>query len=758
MSKKGGQKTGPESGASNGKLVAKTANAWNRPLKAKTPGPPPGLGPDKSRAQKPKSNGAEVSNVVRERLLHLSLTLVGQKVTVTHTNGAVLEGVFHTFTPFPNLAPDMKNKYVLKMVKTVKQPTSGDKFFEDGGTVIVPVEDVISLYAKNVSLDRPLANGGPGFASSTPNNDVITDTQISGSKLDKDRKLVSAGSAWTAGAENGPMEGLSGLEDKGGMTRKGFGTARPTGLGKSIGEWDQFKANEELFNVQASYDENLYTTALDLSQIDAKKRAEAERIAKEIENTASTNIHIAEERGQAIETDFDEEDRYSGVLTKDGKQRHEAATEAKTLPKKMNYAAAAAKADAGKKSTPPGLTKSDKPVTTAAPVAPEASKKETKATEEPKEVAPAPKEAEPAKKEEKASEADAPQKEESKEQNSEDSKQEANEETKEKVKSKLNANAKAFTFNPSAKSFTPSFGGGNTFSAPVPQPQQVDPQAQMHAHPGMRPPHYMHPGPMGQPGMMPMMNPQFQGMGYPSQYQGVDPNMGQMQAPPQQQHSEQGGAPVPPPIASSDSSAAAGNAQSSVSGDDENASQQQQEDDSSQHTAPQQLQQGQQMGMPYNVPPPGAYFGAGGMPMHPRGPGYPPQFTGGPQQMGVGPGGRYPMYPMQPGGMPPNMHMHGPGGAPYYPGPGGPVPYPPAAYGGGHGMMEDGDPNFRGRGGRGPGGRGGRGRGGRGRGGRGRGQYNNNFSGGNGNNNSGRNTPQQSQSPENAGQSGGDGK
>ena len=71
------------------------------------------------------------------------------------------------------------------------------------------------------------------------------------------------------------------------------------------------------------------------------------------------------------------------------------------------------------------------------------------------------------------------------------------ESAKEKPKSKLNANAKTFTFNPSAKSFTP--GGGSNFAPPAAQPQHVDPNAQMHAPP-MQPPHYMHPGPMGQPG------------------------------------------------------------------------------------------------------------------------------------------------------------------------------------------------------------------------------------------------------------------
>ena len=54
------------------------------------------------------------------------------------------------------------------------------------------------------------------------------------------------------------------------------------------------------------------------------------------------------------ETDYDEEDRYSGVLTKDGKQRHEETEKtASSAPKKvMNYAAAAAKADGGKKTSP----------------------------------------------------------------------------------------------------------------------------------------------------------------------------------------------------------------------------------------------------------------------------------------------------------------------------------------------------------------------------------------------------------------------
>ncbi|CAJ1930519.1 unnamed protein product [Cylindrotheca closterium] len=699
MSKKGGQKPGPEQ--PNGKPAAKAspANAWNRPLKARAPGPPPGMGPP----SKPNTQGSkdiEVSGVLRDRLLHLALSMVGQKVVLALTNGSVMEGVFHTFTPYPNLKPELKNKYALKSIRVTKPPTNGEKPIEDGSTVVIPVERVVYLHAKNVSLDRPAANGGPGGPNA--NNGVMTDTQISGSNSDKNRELVSAGSAWTTGGKGGGDLGSSLDDNKGGMTRAAFGSARPAategGLKGAIGQWDQFKANEELFNVQATYDENLYTTQLDKSQIDKKKLAEAERIAKEIEGSTSTNIHIAEERGHAVETDFDEEDRYSGVLTKDGKQRHDAT---KAAAPKMNYAAAAAKAEPAKKALPPGLAKAEKPSDEKAKA--ESTSADAPAAADKKKVAPAKEkgakveEGKPVKTEEEIGKTEAAKKEESKDA----------EAGKDKPKSKLNANAKSFTFNPSAKSFTP------TFTAPAAQPQPAaDPNAQMHAPP-MQPPHYMHPGPMGQPGMMPMMNPQFQGMHYAPQYQSMDPQMAPMQ-PPQPQHAE------PAPAGEEAGAAPAGTAES------ESGSQQQQADDAS-HASQQSQPQQQFQQMQYNVPPPGAYYGAGQMQMHPRGPQYPAQFVGNhPQQMQVVPGGArgYPVYPMQPGAMPPNMqHMRGPNGNPYYGGPGG----PPVPYGGGgnygqHGMMEDGDPNFRGRvGGRG-GGRGGRGRrNGRGR---GRGGYN----------------------------------
>lgn len=64
-----------------------------------------------------------------------------------------------------------------------------------------------------------------------------------------------------------------------------FGT---TG-GTSTTSWDQFTANEQLFGVKASFDEDVYTTKLDRSAPDYKERErEAQRIANEILGVCET--------------------------------------------------------------------------------------------------------------------------------------------------------------------------------------------------------------------------------------------------------------------------------------------------------------------------------------------------------------------------------------------------------------------------------------------------------------------------------------
>ena len=71
--------------------------------------------------------------------------------------------------------------------------------------------------------------------------------------------------------------------------------------------WDQFEANERLYGVKTDYDEAMYTTSIDRSHPSYRQRAAAaEKKAREIEASASSNVHRA-----ALENELDEEERYS---------------------------------------------------------------------------------------------------------------------------------------------------------------------------------------------------------------------------------------------------------------------------------------------------------------------------------------------------------------------------------------------------------------------------------------------------------------
>jgi PAB1-binding protein PBP1 len=81
------------------------------------------------------------------------------------------------------------------------------------------------------------------------------------------------------------------------------------------GPWDQFAENERRFGITTDYDENIYTTVIDKSHPQYRRRmAEAERKAREIERSAPTTAHVAEERimdyvGGSDKGGEDEEDK-----------------------------------------------------------------------------------------------------------------------------------------------------------------------------------------------------------------------------------------------------------------------------------------------------------------------------------------------------------------------------------------------------------------------------------------------------------------
>uniref|UniRef100_A0A2P2MIZ7 Ataxin-2 isogeny n=1 Tax=Rhizophora mucronata TaxID=61149 RepID=A0A2P2MIZ7_RHIMU len=79
--------------------------------------------------------------------------------------------------------------------------------------------------------------------------------------------------------------------------------------------WNQFEANEVLFGVKSTFDEELYTTKLEKGPQTRELEREAMRIAREIEGEETEDLHLAEERGMQLHKDFDidEETRFSSV-------------------------------------------------------------------------------------------------------------------------------------------------------------------------------------------------------------------------------------------------------------------------------------------------------------------------------------------------------------------------------------------------------------------------------------------------------------
>ncbi|KAK5133964.1 hypothetical protein LTR08_007084 [Meristemomyces frigidus] len=260
-----------------------TTNGTEKPL--------PKLPPQ---AQGKSSGDSRAEKNAHDRLVYLIAELTGCDATLTLKNGEQFTGVFSGFFDLGS-----KCQYTLKMVKRTRLPSHQ----QVNGTVEVPDEytgegedhvmsfdllDTVDLAAADVSITsaQPMQNG----STSTP---FRTDTEISrkDGNARRDRELQR----WDAGADSSIDMSLE----------------ESSGAG-----WDQFAANERMYGVQSTYDENIYTTAIDRSNPQYRKReAEAARLAREIEGSTAANSHVAEERRRDADKGdgLDEEEKYSGV-------------------------------------------------------------------------------------------------------------------------------------------------------------------------------------------------------------------------------------------------------------------------------------------------------------------------------------------------------------------------------------------------------------------------------------------------------------
>ncbi|THW62436.1 hypothetical protein D6D25_02297 [Aureobasidium pullulans] len=244
--------------------------------------------PKNAQSKSQQENGTSAKHAT-DRLLFLLVNYTGMEVSIFLRSGEHFSGIFSAASTEPNDA-----RVTLKYTKKSTHQTNGtaeqaDQYIGEGQDHVTTfnLQDVVDLSINNLYLAASETKAQQAAAPA-----FRTDVEISGNLNIRERELQP----WQPSADTAIDMSL---ED----------STRP-------GEWDQFAANEALYNVRSDYDENLYTTAINRSDPDyRRKAAEAERIAREIERSAPVNSHVAEERRMNAEKDggLDEEERYSGV-------------------------------------------------------------------------------------------------------------------------------------------------------------------------------------------------------------------------------------------------------------------------------------------------------------------------------------------------------------------------------------------------------------------------------------------------------------
>ncbi|KAL0341852.1 UNVERIFIED_CONTAM: PHD finger protein ALFIN-LIKE 5 [Sesamum calycinum] len=236
------------------------------------------------------SFGRVLESNSHDRLIYATTCLIGHPVEVQVLDGSVFSGIFHATN-----AEDFG--IILKMAHSAKDGSGGQKSISDSHTrpsrtLIIPAEDLVQVIAKGVPVTR---DGYTNELQNETQQELMTDSCISQSRyVEVGRELEH----WVPDENDPGCPELDNIFD--GPWNRG---------------WDQFEANETLFGVKSTFNEELYTTKLERGPQMRELEREALRIAREIEGEDTLDFHLAEERGIQLDgyLEMDEETRFSSV-------------------------------------------------------------------------------------------------------------------------------------------------------------------------------------------------------------------------------------------------------------------------------------------------------------------------------------------------------------------------------------------------------------------------------------------------------------
>eukprot|EP00397_Hematodinium_sp_SG-2012_P001028 GEMP01001029.1.p1 GENE.GEMP01001029.1~~GEMP01001029.1.p1 ORF type:complete len:686 (+),score=137.50 GEMP01001029.1:341-2398(+) len=198
----------------------------------------------------------KISAINRERFSFVMVHLIGTKVRVTMRNEAVYEGVFHSI----NVDGDFS--FTLQNAREMAHPTNDER--RSGPliqTLMIPYSDFLAL--KESPPPPPKKSDERGENARVSTSQFKTDGQItSASGHDVQEQSLTAWNDPAAGRIDG-----KGLEED---------------VKGEVSNFDQFATNSQKLSVKSTYNEEAYTTKLDLNSLTEAQQKEAAKIAEKL--------------------------------------------------------------------------------------------------------------------------------------------------------------------------------------------------------------------------------------------------------------------------------------------------------------------------------------------------------------------------------------------------------------------------------------------------------------------------------------------
>ncbi|GJJ08697.1 hypothetical protein Clacol_002916 [Clathrus columnatus] len=237
-------------------------------------------------------------------------TLIGQSIIITTRTGQRYQGALVAVPP----AADAEAVIVLKDVRDLASSTPNHVTKDNFNLAVGSI----------VHWSNPSSANGLKMSLNGNSNEFRTDGDISQTGNASVRRFINNASGATSGSEGRDLQAwqpdattsYSGSGFPAHSHLRGDEATFGPGAAPPNGSWDQFAANERMFGVKTSFNEELYTTKLDRNTPDFKERErKAMAIAQEIMSSGTSNPHVAEERNIIVDdSGVNEEDKYAGVI------------------------------------------------------------------------------------------------------------------------------------------------------------------------------------------------------------------------------------------------------------------------------------------------------------------------------------------------------------------------------------------------------------------------------------------------------------